>query len=154
MGGHSCLERPRSLLSSVASWRRSADSEVHVQIESAALSRCGISADQLGERLEEAGQAICDDCAFAVLHDASDAEDCLVQLKTDRTRAPDESLTDSYRAALRALRTLTRTMPSTSPIALLLEAERLLQVGDDDHAFKILREWRVEMRASGLLPSA
>lgn len=140
---------------SVATWRRSADSEVHIHIDSAGVARCGTKAHKLGERLEEAGQAICDDCAFAVLHDVSDAEDCLAQLKIDQARAPAESLERLYKVALGALRALIRTVPSTGPTAsLLTEAERLLQSGEADHALDLVRQWRVNMRTSGVLPSA
>jgi hypothetical protein len=138
----------------VATWRRSADSEVHVHIESAGAARCGIDAHELGERLEEAGQAICDDCAFAVLHDASDAEDCLAQLKVDRARAPEEALEHLHKVALGALRALITTIPLGPTTGLLAEAERLLQLGDADDAFDEVREWRAQMRASGVLPSA
>lgn len=139
----------------MATWRRAADSEVHVQIESATLARCGIPANELGELLDEAGEAICDDCAFAVLHDASDAEDCLAQLKIDQARAPEESLERSHKIALGALRALVRTVPATEPTAgLLTEAERLLQLGDADGAFDLVRQWRANVRASGVLPSA
>jgi hypothetical protein len=139
----------------VATWRRSADSEVHVHIESAALARCGAKAHEQGERLDEPGQAICDDCAFAVLHDASDAEDCLAQLNIDRARAPAESLERLHKVALGALRALIGTVPSTGPTAgLLAEAERLLQLGDAGHAFDLVRQWRANMRTSGVLPSA
>ena len=102
---------------------------VHVQIESAALARCGIGADELGERLENAGQAICDDCAFAMLHDASDAEDCLAQLKIDRARAPEDSLERSHKVAIGALRALIRTVPAEPSADLLTEAEHRLAIG-------------------------
>ncbi len=139
----------------MATWRRSADSEVHVHIEGAAVARCGVKAQDLGEPLEDAGQAICEDCAFAVLHDVSDVEDCLAQLKIDQARAPAESLERLSKVALGVLRALIRTVPATRPTAsLLTEAERLLQSGDVDHAFDLVREWRANMRTSGVLPSA
>lgn len=136
----------------MARWRRSADSEVHVQIEGANLTRCGIEADELAP-LDRADQAICDDCAFAVLHDASDAEDCLRQLKTDRVRVPEHSSERTYKACLEALRALVRTVPSTEPsFGLLTEAERVLYVGDVSDVLDLVRQWRTRMGDSGVLP--
>lgn len=125
-----------------------------MHIESAAATRCGINADELGERLEDAGQAVCDDCAFAVLHDASDAEDSLAQLQIDRARAPEESLERSHKVALAAVRALIRTVPSTGDTDLLAEAERHVHHGEAGPAIDLLRQWRADMRTLGVLPSA
>lgn len=138
----------------MATWRRSTDLEVHVQIEGAAVARCGLKADKRWKRLDQAGQAICDDCAFAVLKDASGAEDCLVQLKTDQTRAPEDSLESSYKVAISALRALIKTVPAEPTTELLTEAERVLQTGDPAHALDLVRQWRGRMRDSGVLPTA
>lgn len=138
----------------MATWRRSADSEVHVQIERAAVARCGLKTDKRWKRIDQAGQAICDECAFAVLKDASDAEDCLAQLKTDQIRAPEDALESSYKVAIGAVRALIRTVPEEPSTALLTEAERVLQIGDPTHALDLVRQWRGRMRDSGVLPTA